>query len=436
MDKIKVVWLCHFSNTFVHSKLELGYSRFTKVLLKMAHRPVSLDVPEFANWVTNGIAEFEKIEDVELHIISPYPHMKHRTQEFVSNGIRYHFFQSEDDNVWNLFYRKIAKPSYWAYKRNRKTILSIIDSIQPQVVHLFGAENPGYSMGILDVPKEMITIAQLQTLMNDPDFQKNYPISPRMYQFRSSVEKEIIKKVDYPATPAVKYRNIICQDIRSNATILNLGLALHDPIVKDETEKVYDFVYFAANLSKAADLALEAFGKAFQQKPELTLDIVGGCDVSFKQVLDEIIHRYGMEKAVRFEGRLPSHDDVLTQIRKSRYALLPLRIDLTSGTIREAMSNGLPVLTTDTGELGTQKLNAGLSCVLISQVGDHEALAANMLRLLEDTELAETLRQNSYKSRDANKTNEETSLRYMEAYNACINYKKKGIPIPNELTEI
>lgn len=435
-EKIKVVWLCHFSNPFVLDKLDLGFTWLQKMMRIMAHKSLNADVPEFANWVTNGICEFEKIDEVELHVVSPHPYMKQKKQEFFSNGIYYHFFRNEEDDICRLLYIRVIKPKYWAYKKNRQAIAAIIKNIQPDIVHLFGAENPDYALGILDVKKNVITIAQLQTLMNDSDFGKNYPISQKMYKYRALVEKEIIENVDYPATPAVKFRKIITDDIRPAAIILNLGLALHDPIVKVGTDKEYDFVYFASNINKAADLALEAFGRVLKQRPELTLDIVGGCDASFKQVLDKIIHRYGMEGAVRFEGRLPSHEDVLVQIRKSRYALLPLKIDLTSGTIREAMSNGLPVITTDTGELGTQKLNSALQCVLISKVGDHQALADNMLRLLDDAELAENLRKNSYQKRASVRSNEETSRRYVDAYNACLNYKKDGTPIPERLTKV
>lgn len=435
-EKIKVVWLCHFANPFVHDKLDLGDNWLIEIAKRILHKPIRIGVSEFANWVTNGIAEFEKFEDVELHVVSPYPHLKRRVQDISMNGINYHFFRSETYDLLTFLWLKYVKPRSWSYKSNRKIITSIIEKIQPSIVHLIGAENPYYSLAILDVPQNVITIAHLQTLMGDPDFQKNYPISQREYSYRASVEKKIIEVVDFIATPAVKFRNIISKNMRPEAIILNLGLALQDHIVKDETEKEYDFVYFASNLNKAADMALEAFGRAYKQRPDITLDIVGGCEVSFKRVLGEIIHRYGMEKAVRFEGRLATHDDVLVQIRKSRFALLPLKIDLTSGTIREAMSNGLPVLTTDTGELGTQKLNIDIQCALISKVGNHQALADNMLRLLDDAELAETLRTNAYKKRAAVRSNEETLRRYVEAYKACLNNKKDGTPIPDGFTKV
>ena len=344
------------------------------------------------------------------------------------------FFKNEDDNPVTLIYRQIFKPHFWKYGKNRRRISHLISKIHPDIVHLIGAENPHYSLGLLDVPQSIITIAQLQTLLLDPDVKNNNPHF-KLYQYRTEVERQIIKHTNYVGTNVVKFRNIILNEIKTGAIILNTSLALKEPIVKDETEKIFDFVYFASNLSKAADLALEAFGIAFKQNHNITLDIIGYSNPTIKQQLDEVINMYDMRDSVHFEGRLKTHDDVLRQIRKSKIALLPLRSDLISGTIREAMSNGLPVLTTDTGELGTQKLNVDLQCALISKIGDHQALANNMIRLLNDEVLAGTLRQNAYKIRDAARSNEVISRQYVEAYKACLNHKNNGIPIPESLTK-
>ena len=435
IKKIRVVWLCHFSNSFVHERLELKYNPVIYVIRKLAHKSVSLDVPELANWITNGIREFEKIEDVELHVVSPYPYLKSKLQEFEANGVYYHFFRNEDDTVPTFLYKQLFRPKRFWYKRNSSTIRQIIETVQPRIVHLFGAENPDYATAVLNLPKGIIIIAQLQTLMNDPDF-KNNTTDNRIFRNRSEIEKTIIQSVDYVGTPAAKYREIIHRDIKPAAIILNTGLALKDPIVTGPCEKRFDFVYFAANISKAADLAIEAFAIAHKTNPGITLDIIGGYNEEYKSYLDCIIEKNGIKDAVTFEGSMPTHGDVLKQIRLSRFALLPLRIDLTSGTIREAMSNGLPVITTDTGELGTQKLNMKRRNVLISRIGDHQSLADNMLKVLSDERLADSLRQNAFQTRMEVRSNEASVQKYVEAYKACINHSQSGTPLPSSVTAV
>lgn len=435
MDRIKVVWLCHFSNSFVHDQLDLKKHWIVGTVNKLLNKKTTTDVSDFAVWISNGIREVEKIDDIELHVISPYPYLSHKRQEFVSNGVYYHFFMDEDKSLAKRIWYRIKQPSNKQYYNNRRIIIQLIESIKPSVVHLFGAENPYYSLGLLDVPSNIITIVQLQTLLNDKDIKKQYPCF-KNYQYRCAIEQNIITRATYVGTTASKYRRIIHDEICPTTVFLNTSLALAEPLFVEKCYKQFDFVYFAANIDKAADLALEAFGRAYQKNQSITLNIVGGYDADYKYQLDEIINRFNMAKAITFEGCLPTHDDVLCQIRKARFALLPLRADLVSGTIRESMSNGLPVVTTDTGELGTKKLNQIRQNVLISPIGDHQALADNLLRLLNDEVLADTLRQNAYQTRLEARTNESVIKKYVEAYKACIDKYKNGTPIPETLTKI
>ena len=55
LKKLKVVWICHFSNEHVQQKLNVK-------------RPVR----EFAPWISLGIEEVKKRKDIELHVISPH----------------------------------------------------------------------------------------------------------------------------------------------------------------------------------------------------------------------------------------------------------------------------------------------------------------------------------------------------------------------------
>ena len=405
------------------------------MLRKVFHKSLDTNVSEFAVWITNGIREFEKTDEVDLHVVSPYPYLKSTIEEFDANGIHYHFFRNEDESLTKQLRNRFYRTTKDQYRKNRKQISRIIKKIQPDVVHLFGAENPHYSLGILDVPQNIVTIAQLQTLLNDPTFLENNKES-RSFLYKSEVERQIIQRVNFVGTSALIYRDIIREKCKPNVCFVNTSLALFEPIVKEQTEKQFDFVYFASNISKAADLALEAFGTAYQENSNITIDIIGGFDANFKRQLDSIIQKYGISQAVVFEGSLPTHDDVLSQIRKARFALLPLRVDLTSGTIREAMSNGLPVITTDTGELGTQRLNRKRQNVLISPIGNHQALAENMIRLLNDRDLEDTLRQNAYLTRSKANSNEAVIQKYIKVYYACIENYRNHTSLPAELTEV
>ena len=438
-EKLKVVWICHFSNEMIYNKIQynLKISVIKRILAKLIfNKNLTKRTPDFAIWVTNGIQEMEKINDIELHVISPYHYLKNMIQEFEMNNIHYHFFHTENEDIVTKIKERIFKCKNLKFLKNRKIISCLIKKIKPDIIHLIGAENPYYSLSLLDVPDNIPSIVQLQTLMNDPDFLKNYNINNEHYLYRANIEKKIINKANFIGTIAVKYRKIIKEYIHTEAKLLSLSLPLTEPIFKDRIEKQFDFVYFASDIKKAADLALEAFGIVYLQNKSIKLDIIGGYDIDFKRKLDNIINKYGMENAITFEGKLPTHNDVIRQIRKSRYALLPLKVDLTSGTVREAMANGLPVLTTDTGELGTRKLNLKRQNVLISSIGDHNAMADNIQKILYDDKFAAQLRQNAYLTTSERRSNETVIKKYVMAYKACIDNFKYNIPLPNELIEL
>ena len=413
---MRIVWLCSFSNVQVREHLNIGIPKILLWLYKKARGHEPFTTSDYGVWNTNAIKEFEKHEEVELHVISPCPFLRVRKQEFVLNRIHYHFFRDESSSLWKMVYKQITKPVNDKYIFNRHIIKELISNIKPDLIHLIGAENPRYSLALLDVPSTIPTIVQLQTLINDPDFKDNFPIDDTSYNYLSAVENKIIQKADYIGTAAKKFIRIIRERIRPNAIILNLNLAVADNFNTTHQEKIFDFVYFASNINKACDVALEAFGLAYQKNSSITLDIVGGFTDDFKQKINVILNKYRLNDAVTFEGLLPTHEDVLKQIRKARFALLPLKIDLTSSTIREAMYNGLPVITTDTGDLGTQMLNNGYMCVLISPKSDVQAIADNMLLLLKDESLCETLRQNSYRRLNEELNNDLIVRDYVYAY--------------------
>jgi glycosyltransferase involved in cell wall biosynthesis len=428
MAKLKIVWICHFSNELVRKHLNEGVGLLESVVRKMMLRPIK--VYDFAQWNTSAIREFEKFaDDVELHVISPGYFMKDNESTFDENRIHYYFFKDKRslfDKIINKFFSR--KP---LYKKNRAYIKNKIAEIKPDLVHVIGIENPNYSLAALDIPETIPQLAQLQTLMIDPDFKSNYPISEKMYEYRAGIERKILEKSNYIGTIVKKFIAYINSNVKIKHPILSTTLALTEPVDFSYEKKEFDFVYFSLNISKAADFAIEAFAIACKEKPSMTLDIVGEYSTAFKAQLDSRIVELGIEKNVFFEGKQATHDDVIRQIKKSRFALLPLKIDLISGTVRESMASGLPVVTTITPD--TPKLNAKRESVLLSPIGDHKAMAENMLKLLNDEAYAKKIQENAGITASERANNEQVIRKWIAAYLACIENFKNGTPIPQEL---
>lgn len=397
-NKIKVAWICHFSNKEFNQKLPLKTGGLFAFLYRLYKgRELSTEIPDFGVWNINALNEMKKYTNkVDLHILAPYPHLESKVYEYEEDGIYYHFFRSNTmiiGKLYNLFpiIYDVHKPSY---KGNRLVVKSLISKIEPSIIHLVGAENPYYSLAALDVPQSTKLIVQLQTLMSDPKFFANYPIDKRSYEYRANIEAEVIRRADYVGTTIQDYRNIILEYINSEATFLDLKLAVGEKIQKIETKKEYDFVYFARSINKAGDWAIESFIEASKMHKGITMIVVGGYAAAEKESYEKLLDAHGVLEDVTFTGELPTHDDVLEAVSKARIALLPIKIDFIPGTIREANALGLPVVTSITE--GTPLLNEKRQCALLSKGGDHKAMANNMIRVLDDPTLAEALVQNSY----------------------------------------
>lgn len=428
-DKIKVAWICHFSNKEFNQKLPLKAGGLVAFLYKLYKgRELSIEVADFGVWNINAINEMKKFTDsVELHIIAPYPHLESKIYEYEEDGIYYHFFRPNamiTESLLNHFplLYDVYKP---LYRGNRSVIKYLIKKIVPSIIHIVGAENPYYSIAALDIPQNIKVIVQLQTLMSDPKFFANYPIDRRSYEYRVNIEKAVIKRADYVGTTIPHYRNTILEQVNSEANFIDLKLAVGEKIkeVDTSTKKEYDFVYFARSISKAGDWAIESFIEAAKINKGITMLVVGGYTAGEKESYEKLLANYGVLENVTFTGELPTHDDVLEEVAKARIALLPIKIDFIPGTIREANALGLPVVTSITD--GTPLLNEKRQCVLLSKGGDHKTMAKNMIRVLEDNALAEELVKNSYIRLQENYDNSQIIENWVEGYNnmSCIQHR-------------
>ena len=128
--KIKVVWICHFSNDHIQE------------ILQPRRR-----IDEFAPWISNFIKVLQNKEDIDLHIISPHRWIS-RYKTFHENGITYHFFNPGIPfygKNWPFFFPFDRITNYFFNKRN---IAKIVNRIEPEIIHLIGAENSYYSSSI------------------------------------------------------------------------------------------------------------------------------------------------------------------------------------------------------------------------------------------------------------------------------------------------
>lgn len=415
--KIRVAWVCSFSNDKMRARLPFDSGGGFKTLYKLLGVSFGRGT-DSAIWNTNAIEVMEKIDDVELHVICPVRGLAKKEVLYEENGIHYYFFREQNSNIVCFVFHQLFSRYTSRYKKNRRVIKRFISEIHPDIVHVMGAENPFYSLSLLDVPDVIPTIIQLQALLTRLVNVTQVKLEKKDFYYKGLLEREIIKKANYIGTMSSVFRQYIIEEIKPDAQFLDITLAMAQKINLEQSEKQYDFVYFSANISKAGEEALESFILAHKRNPSITLDIVGGYDDAFKEQLDARIKECRIENNITFEGRLPSHDDVIRQIRKARFALLPLKMDLVPNTLHEAMANGLPVVTTITDR--TPCINEKRQCVLLSEQNDFRTMADNMILLLDNKAMRNELRQNAALYESERSNNRSIIEKWVEAYKSIV----------------
>lgn len=391
MEKLKVAMICHVSNEEIRSHLLLRQFSLRHELKKMLGKTTGKLYRDYSIWSTLAFKEFESIEDIELHAIIPHPGMKNEREDFMIRGVYYHCFRQEMGAIIPSLL-KIKQDALHKYHKNMDRIMEIINSICPDVLNVIGAEGLFYSPIALKISSNKYPIIlSLQTAVSDPDFLQYYSMDVKIYSEVCKYEQALFKHCKYIASDCSWHRTI-AKRYNENAIFVRHHFCTPHYEIKENETKQYDFAYWAANINKAGDDAIEAFALAYKKDKTLTLNMIGGYSPDYKFHLEQRIRELGIEGSVNFTGYMPTHVAALNEVVKSRYALLPIKIDIISGTIREALMLGLPVVTFITK--GTPHLNSERETVLLSEIGDYGNMAINMLRLKSDKILAGKLIRN------------------------------------------
>lgn len=429
MKKIKVVWICHFSNKATRDRLKLSKTRFLYRLIKKitGKEAKNLDYKDVAPWVSILIEEFEKFYDVELHVISPQVGLRGLTSEFEINGVYYHFYNPDI----SLFLSQLIKNvKVWLKLQPGSLIVKrFLNKIKPDIVNLIGAENYYHSCVVLDI-KDVPVVVTCQTIYTNPQRLKFDPNANNTKNW--AIDLLIQQQKKYFACGGRMHRDLLLNN-NPDAIVFNGYLPSRMPGGIEEQNKEYDFVCFAAGHggNKGTEDAIMAIGLVKAFKPDIKLNIVGRCSPDVRIALDKLIEEKDVVNNVIFHGYFQEHTDMFRQVLKSRFALLPVKMDIISSTTREAMFLGLPVVTYKTS--GTPLLNREKECVLLADIGDIHKLAENMISLLKLDALAEKLSKNAQEYIHINFNNKKEAQKLKYIYQAVIDHHTNGTVIPEDL---
>jgi glycosyltransferase involved in cell wall biosynthesis len=428
MKKLRVALICHFSSKEVRGKLPLSKLAVRNAIRRfLGKQPMQVD-RDFAPWISNLIKEFEKIHDLELHVIAPHAGLARLTHEYCMNGVSYHFFKSDLFFAYDMMLRRWSFLPRPKYRLNRFFVQQFLSRIKPDVVDLVGTENPYYSITALDIEQIPVYVS-VQTVYTNPD-RKKY--SGECDPFRWATELEIHKKVTYYGCEGRMHRDLILRN-NPDAVVLRVKFCKQQPMPACARVKLYDFVFFAAYIlnGKGIEDAILALAKVKKFKNDVTLNVVGGCSPQYKGHLMELIGALDLIENIKFNGYFPLQSDMFKHIQHASFAVLPIKLDDVPSTVIEAMFLDIPVVTYKTS--GTPYLNRDVPCVLLAEIGDIDTLATQMIKLLESPSLAHTLRCNAKEFVKIEYDSAVCAQRIARNYKAVVEHYHHNKPIPDDL---
>ena len=183
--------------------------------------------------------------------------------------------------------------------------------------------------------------------------------------------------------------------------IANKGTVIHNAVGNE--------LAYAAPVSVTRKNKISAVGRCAKQKdyptllkamkqvvsshPEYTLEIFGNDTGAYAEQIKQLAHDMGLGDHVKFMGVAK---DAVLQIADSSVYVMNSIYEGMPNALMEAMAVGLPVISTDCPNGPAELIENEINGLLVP-VGDFDALAGAMLKMIEDKEFAERCGDNARK---------------------------------------
>ncbi len=427
VKKMKVVMVCQFSNGLIRQHISLRRRRLYHLGRKIfGLSPLNDKTGDIAPWDTAIINYFRSREDIDLHVISAYSSLERDLISFKLEGVSYNFICDDFTMMLKHF---LPHPQYWLlFNPMRKRVHHLIRKINPDIILLVGLENPQYSATVLGI-KGFPIYGLCQTIYNNPE----RTLYSSVDKLSSSIELKLLQEDMYYGVYCRKHYDLLTM-IRPDAKVFKFGFPSKGILLQPTLcNKSFDFVNFALSLDerKGGLDSIKAIAIVKKKYPSVSLNLVGGCNKYQREILDDLIADEGLEENIIFTPFFQKQSDMFLYIQQSRFAVLPCKMDNISGTMNQAMQLGLPLVVYKT--TGTPSFNKEKQCALIAEHSNVEDLAEKMLMLMDNPDLANTLRKNAmeFQKHKAEQTRNNGN-RLVDNFKAIIANYCEGKPIPQE----
>ncbi len=399
-SKITVVWLCSFANQqtierFANSKMQ-----------------------EYATWINNLIKIFEGRYDLNIHIVAPNV-FNNKSLTYTLNNITYHFYPT----MWVLpsrVYNKLRINDKTNYLFIKKTVKKVIQRINPDIIHLHGAENPIYSSTILPLLNKYTVLLTIQGFINLDS--SNNPVVIK----RKKIEKIILERCHNFGVRAEDTCTVV-KSFNSNPRFFWHNYPLTKPDILNinlDSVKEYDCVFFARiSPENGIDDLLKAISIVQKTKSDIKLIVIGPVGDKYRIYLEDLCKQLSIIENVIIMGFMSTQQLAFQEIVKAKMDVLPTLYDVIPCSMLECMSLGIPVISYAVG--GIPELNRNRESVCLVEKNNIQELANKILFLLHNDPKRKQLSENATISIKPHFNNEEIYTDLISIYNELYSEKQE-----------
>ncbi|SDM84554.1 Glycosyltransferase involved in cell wall bisynthesis [Geoalkalibacter ferrihydriticus] len=202
----------------------------------------------------------------------------------------------------------------------------------------------------------------------------------------------VLRRVDKITTPSGFLRDVFRDAFALEAQVIP-NIADLDQFEFRRRDQFRPRLLVTRNLEQiyGIDTVLRAFALVREQHPDATLVIAGGG--SLRAELEQLAAELKVDDAVTFHGPV-SHAQIQRLYGEYDIYVNASRIDNLPGSLLEAFASGLPVVSTRAGGI-PYMVEDGVTGMLVA-VDDHQALAEQVLRIIDDPALGLALADAAY----------------------------------------
>lgn len=300
------------------------------------------------------------------------------------------------------------------YPAYRARLRAKLAEIRADAVHAQGAIHHGFAALRSGYPAA-ITVHGIQS--EDCKHQKNWYLRARKRFVAWWLERYNLKRTRYLIAISRYVTDYFAGILRPDAEVFHIPNAIDERFFELEDASDGRAILFAGRVvrrKRPFDL-VRAFARIATRVPSARLRIAGECDSEPEHAgeIREFVRLKGLEDRVEFLGSLPE-ERVLEEFSRAALLALPSAQETTPMVIAQAMAASKPVVATPVGGVA-EMVKDGESGLLVP-AGDVEALAAAMLRILEDADLRARLGREGRRLAEENYRAERVARRTYEVY--------------------